>query len=175
MARDVNIRQAEPTDVDGIYKVMRESRREAFDGLLPPDALNWEDEVSDGFREFVQDTTSHPEKRLFVAVCDDTVVGIAEMVWQPAETQAFVEEAEAELKAIHVRPDRWNEGIGTKLLTEAIDPLPSHVSGVALCVLAENERARAFYKRRGFDQEGTTVTTFANEERTEVVYRRPVG
>lgn len=174
MAYGVSIRRAQPTDIDGIYRVMRESRREAFKGLLPPDALDWDNEVSDGFREFVQDTTSHPEKRLFVTVCDDTVVGVAEIVWQPAETQAFVEASEAELNAIHVRPDRWNGGIGTELLTKTIASLPAHVSGIALCVLSDNERARAFYERRGFEQDGTTVTTYADEESTEVVYRRPL-
>lgn len=109
---------------------------------------------------------------MLVAVSDGTVVGVAELVWQPEATEDFVEESEAELKAIHVRPANWNEGIGTKLLDEVIATLPSDVTGISLCVLVENEQTRAFYDRRGFQQTGTTTTTHAGDEFTETVYRR---
>ncbi len=110
---------------------------------------------------------------MLVAVSDGTVVGFAELIWQPKATDDFVEESDAELKAIHVRPADWNEGIGTKLLDEAVATLPPDVTGLSLCVLKENEQARAFYKRRGFEQTGTTTTTHAGDEFTEVVYYRP--
>ncbi|WP_276260283.1 GNAT family N-acetyltransferase [Haloglomus litoreum] len=172
MERDVTIRAARPADVDGIFQVMRQSRRNAFAGLLPPDALDWDPEVSDGFRQFVHETLSADAKALLIALDEDHVLGLVELVWAPEETQDFVEEGEAELSAIHVRPDSWNQGIGTRLLDETLLRLPSQLSGVALCVLSENERARAFYDRRGFDRTGTTVNTYAGEERLEVVYHR---
>lgn len=174
MERDVVIRRANPTDGDEIYQVMRQSRQKAFAGLLPPPSLDWDSKVSDDFQEFTQATIAHDEKALLVAVREEMVVGLAEFVWQSEATQDFAEATEAELKAIHVRPADWNEGIGTKLLHAAIDMLPSHVSGIALCVLVENKRARAFYDRRGFEQTGTVVTTYAEDDFTEAVYRRPL-
>ncbi|MFB6071780.1 MAG: GNAT family N-acetyltransferase [Halobacterium sp.] len=74
--------------------------------------------------------------------------------------------------SIHVRPSDWNEGVGTALLEAAVGVLPADAAGLSLCVLAENERARAFYERRGFERTGTTTTTHAGDEFTEVVYRR---
>lgn len=174
MALDVVVRRARPTDATSVYRVMRQSREEAFGGLLPPAALDWEAEVPESFHEFVRATVAHGEKATLVAVRDGTVVGFAELVWQPAATEAFVEDGDAELKAIHVRPADWNDGIGTKLLDEAVAMLPSNVTVLSLCVLVENEQARAFYERRGFEQTGTTTTTHAGDDFTEAVYRRPL-
>ena len=153
---------------------MRQSRGDAFVGILPPAALDWEAEVPDGFHEFIKATVAHEEKAMLVAVSDGTVVGFAEFIWQPEATGDFVEESDAELKAIHVRPADWNEGIGTELLDEAVARLPPDVAGISLCVLVENNKARAFYERRGFEQTGTTTTTHAEDEFTEAVYCRPL-
>lgn len=153
---------------------MNQSRSEAFGGILPAAALDWEAEAPEGFHEFIQATVVHEEKVMLVAVSDGTVVGFTELIWQPGATEDFVEESDAELKAIHVRPADWNEGIGTKLLDEAVATLPSNVAGISLCVLVENEQARAFYERRGFKQTGTTITMHAGDEFTEAVYCRPL-
>jgi len=153
---------------------MRQSRRDAFSGLLPPAALDWDADVPDSFETFVRETVSHGEKAMLVAVRGGVVVGVAELVWHPEATEGFVEASAAELKAIHVRPTDRNEGIGSTLLYEAIGALPSTVTGLSLCVLGENHRARAFYEQRGFEQTGTTTTTHAGDDFTEVVYRRPL-
>ncbi|WP_254861960.1 GNAT family N-acetyltransferase [Halovivax gelatinilyticus] len=171
MGKEVLTRRPEPNDVPGIYRVMRESRREAFDELLPPDALDWDADVSEEFRDFIHNRLAHEKMALLVAISRETIVGVIELVWLPEETQSFVAPSEAELPAIHVRPEYWNEGVGTQLLKEAITLPPSRLSGIAPSVLADNERARTFYERRGFVQDGTTTTTFASEERTEAVYR----
>jgi ribosomal protein S18 acetylase RimI-like enzyme len=152
---------------------MRQSRGDAFGGILPPAALDWEAEIPDNFHEFIQATVEHEEKAMLVAVSDGTVVGSAELIWQPEATGDFVEESDAELKSIHVRPADQNEGIGTKLLDEAVAALPPDVAAISLCVLVENSQARAFYERRGFKQTGTTTTTHAGDEFTEAVYFRP--
>ena len=166
------IRRANSSDSEEIYEVMRRSRRSAFAGLLPADALDWSTDVSEDFHEFVRKTVSDDASALLVAVSERTVVGLAELAWNSTETRAFVGDAEAELNAIHVHPDHWNEGIGTTLLGEVVATLPSRVSALALRVLSGNDRARAFYERRGFEQDGTTVTTVGGEEHVEVVYRR---
>lgn len=153
---------------------MRQSRGEAFEGILPAAALDWAAELPEDFHEFIHATVTHEENAMLVAVSDGTVVGVAELIWQPEATGDFVEEPDAELKAIHVRPANWNEGIGTKLLAEADATLPPDVAGISVCVLVENEQARAFYERRGFEQAGTTTTTHAGADFTEAVYRRPL-
>ena len=151
---------------------MRRSRRDAFEGLLPPAALDWDTDVPEAFREFVWETVAHEENAMWVAVRGGVVVGVAELVWQPDATAEFVGESAAELKSIHVRPHDRNKGIGSALLTDAVVALPTDVTGVSLCVLRENERARAFYERRGFERTGTTTTTHAGDDVAEVVYHR---
>jgi|GEM_PF-918045 ribosomal protein S18 acetylase RimI-like enzyme len=174
MSRAITVRAATPADVDEIFQAMRQSRQAAFSGLLPSDALDWDTKVSDEFRQFINGIRSHHRKALLVAVRDDQVRGIAELVWDPGETSDFIEMEEAELVAIHVQPDDWNQGIGSLLLTEALTKLPPRITSIALCVLNGNERARTFYERRGFDRVGTTVTTYAGDEYEESVYRRPL-
>ncbi|MFP8890829.1 GNAT family N-acetyltransferase [Natrialbaceae archaeon A-CW2] len=174
MSRALIVRAATPVDVDGIFQVMRQSRQTAFSGLLPPDALDWDTKVSDEFRQFINGIRLHDGKSLLVAVRDDQVRGVAELVWAPGETSDFIEAEEAELVAIHVRPDDWDQGIGSRLLTEALTRLPSHLTSIALCVLNGNERARTFYEQRGFDRVGMTVTTYEGDEYEEAVYRRPL-
>lgn len=174
MSPDVTVRPARPADADCVYEVMRQSRRDAFSGLLPPAALDWAADTPDAFQTFVRDTVSHGEKAMFVAVRDGVVVGVAELVWHPDAAADFVETTAAELKAIHVRPADRNEGIGSTLLDGAVETLPSTVTELSLCVLRGNQQARAFYERRDFEQVGTTTTTHAGDDFTEVVYRRPL-
>jgi ribosomal protein S18 acetylase RimI-like enzyme len=169
----VTIRRAEPTDADSIYQVMRQSRRDAFGGLLPQAALDWDAETPESFREFVRETVACEENAMWVALRDGAVVGVVELAWHQDATAGFVEASGAEVKSIHVRPPHRNEGIGSSLLDESVGSLPPEVTGLSLCVLAENDQARAFYERRGFERTGTTTTTHAAETVTEVVYHRP--
>jgi ribosomal protein S18 acetylase RimI-like enzyme len=171
---DYTVRPARPADADAVYEVMRQSRRDAFSGLLPPAALDWDAAVPDAFDAFVRETVSHSEKAMLVATRDGAVVGVAELVWRPEATAEFVAASAAELKAIHVRPADRNEGVGSTLLDEAFATPPSDVAGLSLCVLRGNQQARAFYERRGFEQTGTTTTTHAGDDFTEAVYHRPL-
>lgn len=166
------VRPAQPDDVEGIHRVMRQSRQTAFADLLSPDALEWGTEAPDEFGEWVKSAVSNEEAAVLVALRDETVVGIAKLDWGAEATRAFVDEAEAELDVIHVAPDHWGEGVGTHLLSRVVETLPSRLTGIALGVLVGNDRARGFYERRGFEHDGTTTITIAGDEYTEAVYRR---
>lgn len=172
MESDVLVRHADSADIPAIYHVVRASRREAFAGLLPEPALGWPSAVTDEFRAFVRSAIASERRALLVAARDGAVVGLADLAWGADSTGEFVAADEAELEMIHVQPANWDEGIGTALLEVALETPPADVAGVALCVLTDNERARAFYERRGFEHTGTTVTTYADTDVTEAVYRR---
>lgn len=56
------------------------------------------------------------------------------------------------IQNLYVRADHRNEGIGTSLLTAAESALASAgVDVVSLNAMAENEAARRFYRRHGYD------------------------
>jgi ribosomal protein S18 acetylase RimI-like enzyme len=79
-------------------------------------------------------------------VAGDPIVGSA--VCRPADGGAPLY-----LTTLYVHPDRWGEGIGSRLLErverEARD---RGIETVVLVVLDGNERARAFYERHGYEQ-----------------------
>jgi ribosomal protein S18 acetylase RimI-like enzyme len=52
-----------------------------------------------------------------------------------------------ELEQLYIRPDRWRQGIGGRLLALAKERRPD---GLALYTFQENAAARAFYEQHGF-------------------------
>lgn len=54
------------------------------------------------------------------------------------------------VKSIAVAPDRRSEGIGTALLRFVEDLYRAEAKHIFLCVSSFNDRARAFYERRGY-------------------------
>ncbi|WP_380678138.1 GNAT family N-acetyltransferase [Salinigranum sp. GCM10025319] len=68
----------------------------------------------------------------------------------------YVGDEEAEIRTLYVRPDGWNEGIGTELLEAVIRRLPASIERVALETLRDNDVGRSFYESRGFTLRTTT-------------------
>jgi GNAT superfamily N-acetyltransferase len=57
-----------------------------------------------------------------------------------------------ELEAIYTRKAWWGTGLGSRLLEVAVGNRPAR-----LWVLENNERAKAFYRRKGFTEDGTVA------------------
>ena len=57
------------------------------------------------------------------------------------------------IEGLFVLPEHWNEGIGSKLLNSVI----SEKKELSLQVYADNGRALAFYKKRGFEIVGNGI------------------
>ncbi|MFN2539049.1 MAG: N-acetyltransferase family protein [Mycobacteriales bacterium] len=90
---------------------------------------------------------------------DDEVVGMA--VYGPARDDDGV----VELYALYVDPSAWRTGVGAALLAAC--------EGVTvLWVLADNERAQAFYKRYGFAVDGASRVLDLDGPVTEIRMRR---
>jgi ribosomal protein S18 acetylase RimI-like enzyme len=91
---------------------------------------------------------------------EDGVVGMA--AFGPARDD---EDGVVELYALYVDPAAWRKGVGTSLLTAC--------EGVTvLWVLADNERARAFYRRHGFAADGGSKLLDLDGPVTEIRMRR---
>lgn len=86
-----------------------------------------------------------------VATVDDEVVGFALVGPAGGDPDAHI----GELYAINVDPDHWGTGAGPTLIDAAVNAL--RASGFASAVLwvhPDNERARSFYARRGWIEDG---------------------
>jgi len=65
------------------------------------------------------------------------------------------------LARLYVRPDDWNEGIGTALLERLEADFSTAVDRIRLAVLAANQVGISFYESRGFDCVATRSSDLA--------------
>ena len=149
--------------------------QEAYDGLLPASVLERvtvspDADAVDAWMDRLPGE-SDPGFACGIAV-RDTIRGYAFVRW--GETKPFVRPHEAGLKEIYVHPDLWGGGLGTELLVSAREHLPPEIEGLALEVLADNERARRFYESRGFVYDGTHAIDIDGETYETLVYRMTV-
>jgi GNAT superfamily N-acetyltransferase len=120
------IRRAEPHDADAIAFVHRTSMREALPYL--PDLHTPEED-----RQWVA-TVVLPKQVVWVAERDGEIVGVAAL-------------HDGWLEQLYMLPAYQGMGIGSALLAKAMEASPE---GLNLWAFQRNERARAFYERRGF-------------------------
>jgi ribosomal protein S18 acetylase RimI-like enzyme len=80
------------------------------------------------------------------------------------------------LQTLYVMPDVWSRGIGSTLHDHALDRLrETNVDEARLWTLTENQRARAFYEKRGWSLTGRTSVNPFPPHPIEVEYARPLG
>lgn len=86
-----------------------------------------------------------------VAEVDGEIVGFVSV------GAARDEDADGELYAIYVQPDRWGSGVGRSLIEAGEKRLRElGYREVLLWVLEDNPRARRFYEAAGWSTDGTT-------------------
>ena len=167
---EVIIRTAEVPDAAEIARVHVASMREAYAGLVSADflaslesaarATRWAEHLSNGPRDNV---------RTWVAWGEHRVLGFASLGPSRDEDAAPDEQ---EIYAIYLDPGMWGKGVARDLLramlAECKPPVP-----VSLWVLADNARARHFYRRHGFWPDGTErLQDLGDQQILEVRCRR---
>ncbi len=116
--------------------------REAYRGLVPEHMLDAFD-VECRAEQCERDLASGLSRN-FVAVDNRAVVGFA------SARAGHDRHAEiTELDALYLRRSHYGSGLADRLLTNAIGAAPC-----ALWVFEDNPRAKAFYRRHGFAQDG---------------------
>ena len=147
----VEIRRMSPEDLDATVEVWVRSRWDAQPWL--EERMGYTDE--DNLRFFR--TTVAERNEIWVAVEQGAVVGVLAL-------------GPSELDLLYVDPPRQGRGIGTALLDRAKQLRPG---GITLYTHQRNERARAFYERRGF-RAVAFGTSPAPESEPDVKYAWPV-
>jgi ribosomal protein S18 acetylase RimI-like enzyme len=133
------IRPAVPGDELAVARIHVRAWQHGYRGLIPDaylDSMRAEDRAA----RYTFGIAGAPITS--VALAGDSIVG-------------FVTIKDDELAALHVDPDLWRRGVGTRLLAHALTQLAS--SGVSLAwlhVLTGNTRARSFYERDGWSLSG---------------------
>lgn len=162
------IRKAEESDVRRVAEIHVRSWQVAYPEIIPRDYLEG---LSVTRRESVwRDVIAQDRGPLFVAEEAGQIVGFCHVIPSRDPDSA----GSAEISAIYVDPGSWREGHGGALCVEAIAyAREQNFARISLWVLVQNHRARRFYERMGFLEDGA----FKCEERPgfvleEVRYRR---
>ena len=135
------IREARLDEAEALAEIQRDASVAAFAHIFPPDRYPYPiDEVQARWAEAVED----PELTVLVAELDGAAAGVAgcRAEW---------------LDGLYVRHEHWGIGLGRKLHDEVLDRL--RAGGSTRChlwVLEHNDRARRFYERLGWRENGDT-------------------
>lgn len=163
----LSVRAGTAEDAQAIQTVAREAWHAAYETVLGVDTV---EETVDSWYDperLIADDIEPPERPLFVATIEETVVGFVEAV--PNST----DEDLAHLYRIYVAPDHWGNGIGSALLARIETELDDRgFDRLELSVLAENDIGVSFYEEKGFRR---TATSYNDQlEVEEYEYRKPL-
>ncbi len=158
------LRPAREEDARAIADIHVRTWQTAYRGLLPDDLL---DGLSVERREQVwRDLLAHGDQDVVVADEDGGIVGFA------SSGPSREAPAEGELYAIYVTPEAWGTGAGRMLLSAAAAALAARgYDSALLWVLEDNARARRFYERAGWLEDGRKLETLGGVEVAETRYR----
>ena len=152
----VELRRAVDDDAAAIARVHVRAWQLAYRGLMP-DAVLGGLSVEQREHMWRQVMTGEESAAVYVALAGPTVVGFCAVVAPSRDDDA--EDGVAEIAAIYVDPEVWRAGVGRTLMEVALADLGADDwRWVTLWVLAENQRARDFYARFGFEPDGAEMT-----------------
>jgi GNAT superfamily N-acetyltransferase len=153
----VTVRRSTRHDARAISAIRVETWRTAYRGLIDDAVLDRLDIDSETARRAQHWDEHHVDPRgaEFIAEIEGEAVG-----WAVTGAPRHPEDPRTgELYAMYVLPQHWSRGIGHALMDAAEQALRHAGFRTAhLWVLDGNERAAAFYQRRGWVEDGATKT-----------------
>lgn len=135
------IREARPDEAETAAAIQRDASLAALGHIFPPEKYPF---PLDAVHERWRDALADPELTVLVAEEDGAATGVAgcRADW---------------LDGLYVVPASWGHGVGRALHDEVLDRLRrSGSSSCHLWVLERNDRARRFYERLGWRENGDT-------------------
>ncbi|MBO3086757.1 GNAT family N-acetyltransferase [Cellulomonas dongxiuzhuiae] len=167
---EVTIRPATTEDAADIAAVHIRSWQEAYAGIVPDEhlrsldpearATSWADHLAHGPADHV---------RTYVAESDGRVLGFAS--YGPSRDED-ARRGEREIYSIYLDPGTWGHGVARDLIRTVLGEAGEQTP-MSLWVLADNTRARHFYRRHGFSPDGVErLENVGGADLLEVRYRR---
>jgi ribosomal protein S18 acetylase RimI-like enzyme len=167
---ETTIRPAGTSDAQAIARVHVASWQQAYAGIVPIEYLTsldpaereqrWAEHLRNGPRDSV---------RTWVAEEAGTIVGFASV--GPARDED-AERDQEEIYSIYLDPAKWGKGVARDLMRTVVGAFPAGTP-MTLWVMADNARARHFYRRHGFSPDGAErLEDVGGAQLLEVRYRR---
>ncbi|MEV4557121.1 GNAT family N-acetyltransferase [Kitasatospora sp. NPDC049285] len=146
------LREGSAADAPAVAALLTASRRAAYAGLVPVDALGSEEEQRLLWELRLSVDYGTPERTPVLLLAEDPDGTLAGFAYLTPEDDLV------RLEQLHVRPGRTGAGLGGLLLAAALTRFADHP--VRLDVLAANHRAITFYERHGARRTGTGTAHF---------------
>jgi GNAT superfamily N-acetyltransferase len=138
----IDVRSARASDSVELADVHASAWREAYSGIIP--ALTLERMIVRRGARWWRDMMQR--RAILVLDVNGTVAGYASI----APAAGRHNSATAEVQELYLKPEYQGIGLGLRLFSAALARIKSRGYGrVVVRALAENERANAFYARRG--------------------------
>lgn len=167
---EVTIRVATEGDAADIARVHVRSWQEAYAGIVPDAylaSLDADARIAQ-WRTYLREGPGE-EIRTWVALSKGRVIGFITV--GPSRDED-ARRGDQEIFSIYLDPGTWGHGVARDLLRTVIGEI-GEKTPVSLWVLADNERARHFYRRHGFQADGVErYDEIGGESLLEVRYRR---
>jgi len=149
----LRVRQAVLADAEQIACVHVASWRIAYGEFMPPKQMAWISERRETRR--ASDLISNPDTPYLVADNDNTIVGF--LVYGPPGDECDPRST-MQIYTFFVDPQRYRQGIGTRLLTTMESEIS--VPEITVWVMTQGVHGPSFYARSGFEREPETEKMF---------------
>jgi GNAT superfamily N-acetyltransferase len=146
-SRSVVIRRSTLADAESGARCHAACWAEAYAGIVEPDRLQRLTSDISGRTEAWRDQLARGRER-WLAVDGETVVGFSSAGLNRDDDLPHL----VELYACYVRAQYWGSGLGARLMDAAI----GGTAPASVWVFEANARARAFYRKHGFVEDGSS-------------------
>jgi ribosomal protein S18 acetylase RimI-like enzyme len=168
----VHVQEMDEADIEAVSTIRVRGWQAAYAGIVPQtylDAMTVEGDVGQRRQWFSQPGRT---SRDLVALGDGGPVGW--ICFGPYRGEMPGLEKVGEVYALYISPDLIGQGIGRTLLGEAQAQMKGQgFETSALWVLCDNQRARRFYERAGYQADGAAQDdVYAGTTLTELRYQR---
>ncbi len=167
---EVTIRAASPADAHSIAEVHVRSWQEAYTGIVPSEFLDSLD-VQRRTANWTRFLAAGPDDGVYTWVAESgpRLVGFVSVGPSRDEDAG---RGDREIYSIYLDPGTWGHGVARELMRTVIAEVGDRTA-LSLWVLADNERARHFYRRHGFQADGVErYDEIGGASLLEVRYRR---
>lgn len=148
----IQIIRANENDSEVIARILIASWRFAYKDIMPDDLL---DNLSTDQRRRVWTKHLNSGGEAYLLHDNLDVCGVIEISAFRDGIEDYA--AYGEIPVIYLTPDRIGRGLGSAMMTFALDVFRARrVSGVGIWVLEKNKRAVDFYRKHGFSFSGQT-------------------
>ncbi|MGO9874954.1 MAG: GNAT family N-acetyltransferase [Acidimicrobiia bacterium] len=176
MEPEALVRSPEITDADQIARTKNDSWRVGYRGLLPDSMLDGLDDARSTMQwvQWLRDGYENAGLRAEIRVTTDAAQQVVGVSAFGADRDVPNDGDRGELWVLYVAPSHWGRHYGHALLHDAEDALAATGRReLALWVLERNARARRFYERAGWRDDGG-MKPFGDSGLYEMRYRKDV-